>query len=218
MDDKKIKDMVYTALLAALVCVATFIIKVPSPVTGGYTHLGDGFIFIAVILLGKKNGAWAGAIGAALADIIGGYSIYALPTFIIKGVMALIMGTTIEKLPSLIKNKWIAGAVMGSVWQVLAYYVVGSLFVGNFITTISEIPGNTIQSAAGIIVSAAFLAVFKNTPIKGVGAHLLRWEVRIKETVISRLVLKMTVFLWNSISYCHKISEYIIHLVLFPDL
>ena len=165
MDDKKIKEMVYTALFAALVCVATFIIKVPSPITGGYTHLGDGFIFIAVILLGKKNGAWAGSIGAALADIIGGYSFYALPTFIIKGIMALIMGAMIEKLPSSMKHKWVAGAVMGSIWQVLGYYVVGSLFVGSFITTISEIPGNAIQSAAGIIVSAAFLAVFKNTPI-----------------------------------------------------
>ena len=164
MDDKKIKDMVYTALFAALVCVATFIIKIPSPATGGYTHLGDGFIFVAVIL-GKKNGARAGAMGAALADIIGGYSFYALPTFIIKGIMALIMGAMIEKLPSSVKYRWIVGAIMGSIWQVLGYYVVGSMFVGSFITTISEIPGNVIQSASGIILSAAFLAVFKNTPV-----------------------------------------------------
>jgi uncharacterized membrane protein len=172
MDDTKVKDMVYTALFAALVCVSTFIIKVPLPVTGGYAHIGDGAIFLAVILIGKKNGAWAGAIGAALADIIGAYSFYALPTFIIKGVMALIMGAMIEKLPSSIKHKWVAGALTGSVWQVLAYYVVGSLMVGNFLTTISEIPGNTAQSAVGIIVSAAFLAAFKHTPIKGVGTHL----------------------------------------------
>ncbi|MGD9569768.1 MAG: ECF transporter S component [Sedimentibacter sp.] len=165
MDDKKIKEMVYTALLAALICVATFIIKVPSPVTNGYTHLGDGFIFIAVLLLGKKNGAWAGAIGAALADIIGSYAFYALPTFIIKGVMALIMGTVIEKLPSSLKHKWVVGAAIGSVWQIFAYYVVGSLMIGNFIATLSEIPGNTIQSVAGIITAAAFMAVFKHTPI-----------------------------------------------------
>lgn len=164
MDDKKIKEMVYTSLLAALICVATFIIKIPSPVTGGYTHLGDGFIFIAVLLLGKKNGAWAGAIGAALADIIGGYSFYAIPTFIIKGVMALIMGTVIEKLPNM-KHKWIAGAVIGSVWQIFGYYIVGSLMVGNFISTISEIPGNTIQSAAGIITAFAFMGVIKHTPL-----------------------------------------------------
>jgi uncharacterized membrane protein len=165
MNDKKIKEMVYTSMLAALICVATFIIKVPSPVTNGYTHLGDGFIFIAVLLLGKKNGALAGAIGAALADVIGGYSFYAVPTFIIKGIMALIMGTLIEKLPNNLKYKWILGAVVGSAWQIFAYYVVGSLMVGNFISTISEIPGNTIQSAAGIISAAAFMAVFKHTPI-----------------------------------------------------
>jgi uncharacterized membrane protein len=173
MDDGKVKDMVYTALFAALVCVATFIIKVPLPVSGGYAHIGDGFIFLAVILIGKKKGARAGALGAALADIIGGYSFYAVPTFIIKGVMALIMGTMIEKLSSSMKYKWLAGAALGSLWQVFAYYVVGSLMVGNFLSTISEIPGNALQSLAGILVSAAFLAVFKHTPLKGGGTHLL---------------------------------------------
>ena len=163
MDDKKIKELVYTSLLAALICVATFIIKVPSVVTNGYTHLGDGFIFIAVILLGKKNGAWASAIGASLADLIGGYSFYALPTFIIKGIMALIMGAIIEKMPNM-KYKWVVGALLGSVWQVFAYYMVGSLMVGNFISTLSEIPGNSIQSLAGVIVAGAFLTVFKKTP------------------------------------------------------
>lgn len=164
MNDKVIKDMVYTSLLAALICVATFIIKVPTVVTNGYTHLGDGFIFIAVILLGKKNGAWAGAIGASLADIIGGYSFYALPTFIIKFVMGYIMGTLIEKLPNM-KHRRIIGSAMGSLWQIFAYYIVGSLMVGNFITTLAEIPANTIQSVAGIIVAVAFIGVFRHTPI-----------------------------------------------------
>ena len=165
MDDKKIKDMVYTSLLAALICVATFIIKVPTVVTNGYTHLGDGFIFIAVILLGKKNGAWAGAIGASLADLIGGYSFYALPTFIIKGIMALIMGYVINKMPGDNKFKWIFGAILGSIWQIIGYYVVGSVMVGSFISTIMDIPGNIIQSVAGIIVAVIFVTAFKNTPI-----------------------------------------------------
>lgn len=172
MEDKNIKEMVYTSLLAALICVATFVIKVPSVVTNGYTHLGDGFIFIAVILLGKKNGAWAGSIGASLADLIGGYSFYALPTFIIKGIMALIMGIVIEKMPKM-KYNFVVGALLGSVWQVFAYYVVGSLMVGNFITTLSEIPGNIIQSVAGIIVAVAFLSVFKNT---SVGKEILKLD------------------------------------------
>ncbi len=165
MNDKKIKDMVYASLLAALICVATFTIKVPSVVTNGYVHLGDGFIFIAVILLGGKRGAWAAAIGASLADIIGGYSHYAIPTFIIKGIMALIMAYVINKMDKDSKISWILGAALGSVWQIAAYYVVGSIMIGSFISTIMDIPGNAIQSIAGIIVAVVFVLAFKNTPI-----------------------------------------------------
>jgi uncharacterized membrane protein len=162
MSSNKTKDIVYTGLLAALVCVATFIIKVPLPVSNGYVHIGDGVIFIAVILLGKKNGALAGAIGAALADILGGYSFYVFPTFVIKGVMGLIMGTLIEKHPDF-KYRWITGAALGSIWQVVGYYFVGSLMVGNFISTISEIPGNTVQSAVGILEAVIFMSVYSKT-------------------------------------------------------
>lgn len=165
MNDKKVKNMVYTSLLAALICVATFTIKVPSIVTNGYVHLGDGFIFIAVILLGSKNGAWAGSIGASLADLLGGYSHYAIPTFIIKGIMVLIMGYVIKNISGNSKFKWIVGALVGSVWQIIAYYVVGSVMVGSFISTITEIPGNIIQSIVGIIVAIIFVTAFKNTSI-----------------------------------------------------
>ena len=165
MNDEKIKNMVYTSLFAALICVATFIIKVPSVVTNGYVHLGDGFIFIAVILLGSKNGALAGGIGASLADLLGGYSHYAIPTFIIKVVMVLIMGYVIKKISGNSRFKWVAGALIGSVWQIIAYYVVGSVMVGSFISTIIEIPGNIVQSIVGIIVAIIFVAAFKNTSI-----------------------------------------------------
>ena len=165
MKDKKIKEMVYTSLFAALVCVATFIIKIPTPATNGYVHLGDGFIFISVLLSGRKNGAWAGSIGAALADILGGYSFYAIPTFIIKWIMAFIMGTVIEKLPDKFKHKWVAGAALGSVWQVIGYYVTASIMFGSFISAISEIPVNIFQSVVGIISAAVFMAAFKQTPL-----------------------------------------------------
>lgn len=165
MNDKNIKQMVYTSLLAALVCVATFTIKVPSVVTNGYVHLGDGFIFIAVILLGRKSGALAGSIGASLADLLGGYSHYAIPTFIIKGIMALIMGYVINKMSKDSKLSWVVGAALGSIWQIAAYYVVGSVMMGSFISTIMDIPGNAIQSIVGIIVAVIFVLAFKNTSI-----------------------------------------------------
>lgn len=165
MNDNKIKDMVYISLLAALTCVATFMIQVPSVVTNGYVHLGDGFIFIAVILLGGKRGAFSASIGAALADILGGYAHYAVPTFIIKGIMALIMGYVIYKMNKESKISWIIGAVLGSIWQIAAYYVVGSLMVGSFISTLMDIPGNAVQSLVGIIVAVLFVMAFKKTTI-----------------------------------------------------
>jgi len=165
MRDKNLNKMIYTSLLAALVCVATFTLKVPSVVTNGYVHLGDGFIFIAVILLGGKSGAWAGSIGASLADILGGYSHYAIPTFIIKGIMALIMAFVINKMPKHEKISWIVGAALGSIWQIASYYVVGSVMMGSFISTIMDIPGNAIQSIVGIIVAVVFVVAFKNTSI-----------------------------------------------------
>ena len=165
MNDKKIKDMVYISLLAALICAATFMIRIPSVVTNGYVHLGDGLIFIAVILLGGKRGAFAASIGASLADILGGYAYYAIPTFIIKGIMALIMGYIIYKMNKESKVSWVIGAVLGSIWQIAAYYVVGSLMVGSFISTLMDIPGNAVQSGVGIIVAVLFVVAFKNTTI-----------------------------------------------------
>ncbi|QSX06379.1 ECF transporter S component [Sedimentibacter sp. zth1] len=152
MSKKNIKQLVYTALFAALIYVTTYVIKVPSVVTNGYTHLGDGFIFLAVILLGRKNGAIAAAIGASLSDLLGGYSHYIIPTFIIKFVMAYIMGFIIDKNKER-KYSWLIGALVGSVWQIIAYYIVGSVFMGSFISTLLDIPANCIQSAFGIIIA-----------------------------------------------------------------
>ena len=82
------KQLCLTGVMAALVFLMTFIPKVPIPL--GYAHLGDGMIFIAAYIIGKKEGMIAAAIGSALADLIGGFPIWILPTFIIKLVMAYI--------------------------------------------------------------------------------------------------------------------------------
>lgn len=105
----------------------------------------------------------AGGIGASLANLFGGYSHYIIPTFIIKRVMALIMGYVINKMSGDSKFKWIIGATLGSIWQIGAYYIVGSIMIGSFASTIMNIVGNALQSIIGIIVSVIFIVVFKNT-------------------------------------------------------
>ena len=55
----KTDNLVLTAMMLCLVCLATYALKVPNPFTQGYVHLGDTFIFISVLTLGTKNGAIA---------------------------------------------------------------------------------------------------------------------------------------------------------------
>ncbi len=79
---------VISALFAALVCVTTMLIKVPSPFKG-YINLGDGAILLSAWILPPAYGALAAGIGSMLADIFSGYAIYAPATFAIKALVAI---------------------------------------------------------------------------------------------------------------------------------
>lgn len=72
--NEKTNRLVMTAMMICLVLVATFSIRIPSPFTQGYVHLGDTMVFLSVLLLGKKSGALAAGLGSGLADILGGYA------------------------------------------------------------------------------------------------------------------------------------------------
>ena len=91
MKDNTTKKIVFAALLAALACVATMIIKIPTPL-GGYIHAGDAVVVLAGFLLGPVWGALAAGLGSCLADVIAGYVLYAPGTFVIKAVVALLAG------------------------------------------------------------------------------------------------------------------------------
>ena len=63
---QRTRMVVMAAAFAALACVATMVVKVPSP-TGGYMNLGDTVVLLGGYLLGPAWGALAGSIGPALA-------------------------------------------------------------------------------------------------------------------------------------------------------
>lgn len=92
MINEKTNQLAKTALMIALIFVGTFSIRIPNPATGGYFHMGDSMIFLSVLILGKRDGAFAGALGGALADLLCGAAIWSGPTLIIKFIMAWIMG------------------------------------------------------------------------------------------------------------------------------
>ena len=107
-----------SALFAALACVATMSIRIPTPGTGGYIHPGDAIVILSGIVLGPVWGLLAGGIGSALADLLGGYFIYVPITFVIKGLVALTAGLIYQKMNATKKSRYTA-IVLGGVGDIL---------------------------------------------------------------------------------------------------
>lgn len=158
----KTKSMVKMAVMIAMVYLATFFIKVPS--INGYTHLGDCMIFLSVLILGTKRGAVAGGIGAALSDYLGGYMIWVIPTFFIKGIMALIMGVMTEKIFPKLRFGWIIGAAVGGIIQIAGYTLIKFPLFG-VAAAFAEVPGLTLQTVSGVILAAVLVSLLKESGI-----------------------------------------------------
>lgn len=146
----KVKNLTMTALMAALVFIGTRYMQIPIPAMSGYIHLGDSMIFLTVCIIGKKEGAVAGAIGAALADLTSGFAIWMVPTFFIKAIMALIMGILSER--SHKTYGWIPGCLAGCVFQVAAYSI-SAAFMFDKSSGLAMITGNSVQCLGGFIVA-----------------------------------------------------------------
>ena len=56
MTNEKLRKIIMAALFAALACVATMIIKIPTPGTSGYIHPGDAIVILSGAILGPVWG------------------------------------------------------------------------------------------------------------------------------------------------------------------
>ena len=163
MKDNTTKKIVFAALLAALACVATMIIKIPTPL-GGYIHAGDAVVVLAGFLLGPVWGALAAGLGSGLADVISGYVLYAPGTFVIKAVVALLAGWIIGT--KLIKNEFtkaLVAGIIGGVVMVGGYMLYEAVFMGFGVGAAANIPMNCIQGAFGAVAGAALYIALSKT-------------------------------------------------------
>lgn len=144
--------LIWGALFGAVIAVTTAYIKIPG--IGGYYHLGDGFIYAAAILLGPTVAAAAAAIGSMFADVLAGWPAWALPSFFIKGLTALVVGYLAHGVRVNLRNvgAMVAGALITVVgYSVAAYFIFGEGFA------LFEFYGNLGQTASGIIVASVLL-------------------------------------------------------------
>lgn len=160
------KKIVITALMAALTCVTTMIIKVPSPLNG-YLNLGDGIVLTAGWLMAPGYGFVAAGLGSALADLFSGYLTYAPATFVIKGLMALIACYGFQLLHKQMGNllSRIISGVAAEAVMVLGYFLAEGLFMYGFAPSAVNILPNSVQGIAGLILGILLMKVFEKGKI-----------------------------------------------------
>ena len=163
MNDKKIRKLVLAALLAALVCVATMVVQIPSPMQG-YVNLGDCFVLLSGWLLGPWYGFAASGIGSMLADLFLGYAHYAPGTLVIKGLVALLAALLYEKLGRSPAAR-IASGVVGEIVMVLGYFGYASMLLGKGLVAAASIPGNIFQGAVGLVVGVVLVTVLERAKV-----------------------------------------------------
>lgn len=165
MNKKTLQQIILAALLAAMTTVLTFYVKIPT--INGYIHIGDSVIYIAACLLPTPLAMLTGALGGMFADLLGGYTMYALPTFIIKALLAIAFTSTTKKIVS--KRNAIATGI-GAIITAIGYYIAEVFIVAltdaaSFVqfketffsivpwsASVATFPGNIVQAVASAII------------------------------------------------------------------
>jgi energy-coupling factor transport system substrate-specific component len=161
---------VLAGVMIALVAVFTLAIRVPFAPTRGYFNFSDVAVFLAGFAFGPWIGLVAGGVGAALADLAGGYAVYAPLTFLAHGLEGLVAGAIAGRHRSVLRMLlgWAAGAAV-----MLAIYFLGEAFIfrmGVGPAATEAVTINLPQVVAGGIVSIPLvLALQRAYP------PILRW-------------------------------------------
>ena len=154
------KRVAVSAMFAALCCVATMMIKIPSPLKG-YLNLGDCVVLLSGWLLPPAYGFLAAGIGSALADVFSGYVVYAPATFVIKGLMALIAFKGFAEF-SRLRNQTAGRVISGALAEVLmiaGYYVFEGFLYGWLSSAVNILP-NAVQGAVGLVLGIVLVRLF----------------------------------------------------------
>ena len=162
---KNTRTLVASALLAALVCVATMVVKIPSPLKG-YINLGDCMVLLSGWVLPPVFSFLAAGLGSALADVFSGYVVYAPATFVIKGLVAL-TALYLFKILSKKTKEDISAVVSGIIAEtvmVLGYYIFEGFMYGFGASAVNILP-NAVQGVAGIVLGVIICKIFRKTKI-----------------------------------------------------
>lgn len=148
----KLRNCIFAALFAALTFVATAYLQIPIPVGAGYVHLGDIFVLLAALMLPLPYAIAASAVGAALADVVAAYFVYAPATAVVKALMVVAVWLVCRK-----KRCWwteVLSFVGATAVLALGYFVYEIPLYGTP-TAVADLPFNLLQGAVCSVVAFA---------------------------------------------------------------
>ena len=154
------QELVFTALMTALVFVATYLPHIPIPL--GYAHLGDAVIFLLALLTPRRSALFSACVGSALADLLGGFAIWIVPTLVIKFVMAEIVyrigrrGDAIAPRVSII-----AALLLSSIWMAAAYTLAGAVLYASMSAALASTPGLIMEGIVNSIIAFFLLPLLR---------------------------------------------------------
>lgn len=144
------RKLTVSAVMAALVFIITFLIRIPVPGTAAaYINPGDAVIFVAAYIIGGVPAMFAAGIGSMLADIAGNSIVYAPATLVIKALMGLVCGFMTWKpaFSRFLAASVAGGAIMAGGYALFEYFAFSSAYMAG------SVPFNLIQWAAGVIIA-----------------------------------------------------------------
>lgn len=160
--ERSLRKLTMTALFAALCCVATMVIQIPSPMQG-YVNLGDCVVLLSGWMLGPWYGLAAAGIGSAMADILLSYAHYAPGTLLIKAAMALLCGLLACQQEEGGFVRRVVSGVAAEAVMVAGYFGYAALLLGKGLAAAASIPGNLFQGAVGVTAAVLLYGLLEKS-------------------------------------------------------
>ncbi|MFI3284492.1 MAG: ECF transporter S component [Erysipelotrichaceae bacterium] len=147
--------LVKNSLLLGLLVVITISIVIPLPAGMGYINLSDAFIMLISVFTGLHSAMFIAGIGCMIADILLGYSQYALFTLIVKSLEAMVIVITIKK----IKNPYLA-FILGGITMIVGYGISDWILSGSLEYLSISMVANFPQALGCVIIATIGLPIF----------------------------------------------------------
>ena len=168
MKDQKIRTMTVTAMFTAIIVVLTTVFQIKT-VNDGYIHFGDSAIYLASCMLPAPYAMFAASTGGAIADLLSGSAIWALPTFIIKALNTLPFLYVVKRIKEdgkIITKGTIIASVISGLITIAGYWLAEGLIFGFVASTVSSFLRGLIQPVSSAVIFIGVGSVLEKAKFK----------------------------------------------------